>query len=195
MKIKVTESFFAVLAIMIALNGMKLFFFIMFTCIAHELAHLLCMLLFKFKIQEISITCIGGRIRCAQDTLQSDIKWFFVYISGVVVNFLLGYLCYCIACNGFFSRNFFILSGINFLFAIFNSLPIKILDGYFIIKYFLSIFCKNERVIILFCDFLSVLCNVLLILYGVYLAINFNFSVLIIAIYLWFSIKSEVSIF
>ncbi|MFI3114623.1 MAG: hypothetical protein R3Y12_00605 [Clostridia bacterium] len=195
MKIKISDSFLAVLAVMIALNGIKLFLFIMFTCILHEFAHFFAIFLLKLKVEEFSITFVGGSIKCSKLPMQSNINLVFVYISGIIVNFSLGFLCNFIASNGFYSRNFFILSGINFLFAIFNSLPIKILDGYFILKYFLLIFFKNEILVTVICDFISVVFNFLLVFLGVYLAFASNFSILIISLYLLFSSLKNFSFF
>lgn len=185
MKIKISNSFLVVLALMVMFQGLKLSFFIIFSCIIHEIGHFSAIKLCKIPINDLTITFTGGSMNCPTLYKLNNVKLVFIYAIGVVLNILLGISCYFIAKNGFYSLNFFILSGINFSIAFFNMLPIKILDGYFILKYFLHIFIKNEKKINIFCDILAFIFNLSLILVGFYYAFEFNFSILILGFYLF----------
>lgn len=169
---------------MIAIHGIKLFVFVIISCLFHELAHFLAMKIKNLPINQLNVTLVGGSIKCYALNHQSNLYLVIIYAAGIFANLLLGYLCYFIAINGFYSRNFFILSGINYLLAIFNSLPIKILDGYFILKHFLLIFFQNHKKVENFCNFISLLCNSLLIILGFLYIFQLNFSIFIISLYL-----------
>lgn len=187
MQIKISNSFLIVLALMIAINGLKLFFFIMISCLIHEFAHFFVIKLQKLKIEQFSLNFLGGSIKCHALKNQSDINLIFVYISGILSNIILGFLCCNIANQGFYSRNFFILSGINFLLAFFNALPIKFLDGYFVLYHFILLFSKNFNKTEIFCNNFSIFCNFLLIIAGFYYSYHANFSILLISFCLLFS--------
>lgn len=184
MKIKISNTFLLVLALMIATNGIKLFTFVIFSCLLHEFAHFFAIKSRRLPVEQFSLTFVGGSLKCRALQKQDDLFLVFVYGIGIFTNFFLGYLCNFIAMHGFYSRNFFILSGINFILAFFNAIPIKILDGYFILNHTLLIFFKNAKNVLKFCNFISLTCNTLLILFGFYYLLHGNCWFLVVAIYL-----------
>lgn len=184
MKIKISNTFLVVLALMIAINGIKLFIFIMLACLFHEIAHYLAIKSLKIDIEEFSLSLIGGSIKCYALNRLGNISLIFIYSAGIVCNFVIGFICCFIGNNGFYSRNFFIFAGINFLLAIFNAFPIKILDGYFILQHFFLLLIKDKKIVAFLCDMISFACNIALLLLGIYYAFHINFSILMISTYL-----------
>lgn len=167
----------------------------MISCIFHELGHFLAIKSKKLKIDNLSVNLVGGCIKSRELYGKSHAYLLFVYSAGIIFNIFLGFMCCFIANRGFYSRNFFVLSGINFLLAFFNALPIKTLDGHFIAKHFLLIFTQNKQNVCVFLNFTSFFTNILLLIIGVFYASQANFSIFLISVYLFISSHKNYSLF
>lgn len=187
MKINISLSFWVIIAILISLNGIKVLLFLLFSCFIHELGHIAFIKMFSIKIEKINLSIIGGSIKSYNLQYSSHFKLLLIYSIGVFLNFILGIFCNFIAMNGFYSYNFFILSGINLFLGIFNSIPIKNLDGYNFLYNLLMCFNLNSKSVLLFCECISLVCNFLLIICGVFLLKYGNFSLLIVALAVFYS--------
>lgn len=179
MKIKINNSFLVILALMIAINGFKIFIFSILCSLWHELGHIVALKLCKIKINQLSISAVGGKLYISNINHLSCKKQLLIYSLGIIFNFFGCYICHLIAINGFYSQNFFLLSGINFILGCFNLVPIFILDGYNILKCIL-----NKQKFQYICKEISLFCNFLMLIFGIYLALKLNFSILLISIYL-----------
>lgn len=183
MRIKINNSFLLVLAFMIAIDSFKIFIFTILCSIIHEYGHILAFKLCNVKINKFEISAIGGKLYVSNINYLSQIKQIFIYSLGIIFNLIASFLCHKIAVNGFFSLNFFLLSGINLILAYFNLLPIFILDGFNILKCVLMLFI-TERKSMRICNIISFITNFLLLIVGIFYVIKLNFSILMIALYL-----------
>ena len=130
----------------------------------HELGHVIVCLLFNIKINGFYLGVFGGKLILNNDFyILSKYKKIIIYLSGILVNFLLYYL---------FKNTLF--SYCNLILFLFNILPIYPLDGYNIIDVIISKKSLNN---------ISVLFICLLFIYGYY---NDYYSLVIIDIYLIF---------
>lgn len=189
MKIKTSNWFLLILAFSVVSNGLKPFIFTLICCIVHEIGHILPIRLFGCKIQQLNLSLIGGSIKSFDMHKLSYIKQFVIYSNGIILNILFANLCNFIAMQGFHSRDFFMLSGINLLLAFFNALPIKILDGYNCFFCLLMIFTKKYNFALKSVNSLSFLINITIILLGLISVKYNNFSVISIGISLLFAQK------
>lgn len=186
MKIKISNSFLIILALMIATNGLKLFSFILFSCFLHELGHIIAIKAFGCNIQTIEVSFFCAKIKSYDINNLSNIKCIIIYSQGIIVNIILAVVSNHIALQGFYSYNFFLLSGINYLLAILNSLPISILDGGNILRYTLNIITSKKNASF-FSYAISILCNILFLIFSIFFVKTFNLSLLVISFTLFFS--------
>lgn len=106
----------------------------------HEMGHFFACRLFKIKVNRIDIMPFGCRMEIANIENSSATSQIWIYLAGPAmffVNFLLIQLCFKI---GWISQHTFaFLNDANKIISLFNLLPIYPLDGYQIIKGFLSL--------------------------------------------------------
>lgn len=189
MNIKVSNWFLLLLTFSVVTNGIKPFFFTLICCIIHEFGHIIPIKLFGCKIQALNLSLIGGSINSFEMHKLSLQKQFIIYSNGIFFNILFANLCNYIAMQGFHSRDFFMLSGINFLLAFFNALPVKILDGYNCLFCFLTYVTKNYTFSLKVSNIVSLMLNILIILTGLYAVKYNNFSIILIGFCLIFAQK------
>lgn len=125
MKIKIHYSFYLLLFIGFFSGILKEVFIFIIIVILHELSHLLTSLIFKKKINFITITLIGGVIDLDSNE-KGIIQEFIINISGILMNLLLVIIIKS------FKENYYtkLIFEYNLIMIIFNSLPIYPLDGY-----------------------------------------------------------------
>ena len=125
MKIKIHYSFYLLLFIGFFSGILKEVLIFIIIVILHELSHLLTSLIFKKKINFITITLIGGVIDLDSNE-KGLIKEFIINISGILMNLLLVIIIKS------FKENYYtkLIFEYNLIMIIFNSLPIYPLDGY-----------------------------------------------------------------
>lgn len=104
---------------------------ILFVLLLHELGHLFFILIFKYKIEKITIYPFGGVIKfCNKNDFLY--KNYLIILGGVISNFIFFLF--------FRLLNLLTLSNINLYFIILNIIPIFPLDGGRIFILFLSSF-------------------------------------------------------
>ena len=172
---------------MILLNGLTLFIFIILSCIVHEIGHILAIKIFGYNIYEFKLTLVGGKILSYDLQKARDIQLVVIYILGIVFNVILGIVCYEIGMRGYFSHNFFLISGINYLLAIFNLMPIKTLDGYNFLYHLMLSLGVSIKKCNLFCNIISIFCNISLFIVGIFYIKLLNFSLIVISVFLFIS--------
>ena len=121
---KISVDFFFFLALALAFYGDNsgLLGLSLLCAAAHEMGHILAMLLCATVPTSISFGAFGACICCPQVELTSAAKRCFIYLCGPAVNALL-----CLAGMVIFGNGAFVLA--NFSLAAFNLLPILPLDG------------------------------------------------------------------
>lgn len=131
MKIKLHYSLLFLILIFI-FNGLfievLLFFFVI---IAHELGHLIALVLLKQKPKQLNLTIVGGILEVEVGNIPI-LHEFIINISGIMVNILL-YNIFLKIPNFPYQK---ILLNYNLLMILFNSMPVYPLDGFRIIESF-----------------------------------------------------------
>ena len=184
-KIHISFLFLEPVTLMIFIDKSGLFLPSLLAVTIHETAHLTAMYMLRCNPKEIRLIptsiCIVRQIE-------------YRHKNEIIIS-LLGPLANLLFFSAFFvvyrlcgNSEILTFALINFLFAIFNLLPIKALDGGFILYKLLSIkFGENKGQIVL--NILSFVLAVMLILAGVFLFLkNKNFSVILMGIYIILSI-------
>jgi len=171
---RIHQSILIVLVIALYTN-MLIEFAIFFLCIIlHELGHLFFVLIFKQKINHLSINIFGGELNCNLKGL-SALQMFLINIGGIIVNIIILFF------SKFFTPYYKnIIYYYNLLLIIFNALPIFPLDGYRLLEHFLNIL-KNpywQFSIISCISFFSITC---VLAYGVYMK---SFGLILMGLFL-----------
>ena len=148
----------------------------------HEAGHLAMMKIFKVRIASVTLLPIGIDIRKAACIISYP-KQIIISMTGPFVNLILLLIFYGVSEGGTFFGLF------NFLYAVFNLLPIKGLDGGEIFESFLHCFFEEKTVekavktcSFIFCIFLWII--------GVYIlfVLNGNISVFALSVFLYASL-------
>lgn len=188
MKIKLNLNIFLFLVLFFLTGQLEMYTLVMVFALIHELSHLLCGVLLRFKANTLRIMPFGFCIEFDsviedynKKILKSNMTSFkkiIVALTGPLVNLLiviLGILCN-VDMNIVYS---------NFLIFIFNILPIYPLDGGRILKNILKIFVGNRKantctnlIANIITIALTMVSSVLIIIYN-------NIAILAILIVIW----------
>ncbi len=186
MSVTVTLPFISMCFMFIIIDGTLLPLAVLFFALFHEFGHLISMKLCGYKVKRFEITAVGGNIIC-DDKHKSYFVDILVALSGPLMNFILLIIIYKLIGFGLFSQNGMFYLAVNFLLMTVNMLPVSCLDGGRVLSAVLSYFIlpdKREHIMY----FVSLIFSTLLIAGGAYLlyVTGFNFSLLLIGIYLTF---------
>lgn len=158
-----------------------------FFVLLHELAHIVMLLLLKQRIQKIILLPFGVKI-CKNDSINcSYINEFFIFIAGVLVNFLL-FILFLFLYNTFYNYEYLIFSSINLALCIFNLLPVSVLDGGNLLRLFtVNVFGLSIGEYI--SNKVSVITSIFIFIFTIYCNIYYNvsFSLVITSFYLFLS--------
>ncbi len=151
----------------------------------HECGHLFFMLLYGEKILSIDFGAFGVRIERACSSALSYKKEAVVALGGIIINFLLAFLS-IIYYYLMRSRTALIFALINLLTALFNCIPVYVLDMGRALKCALMLIsdeAESERVL----DIISMIFLCLLTVYtAVHSAfVNVNVSLIAVTAYLF----------
>ncbi len=184
---EVTFLFVAMVTFIITLQAPSNVIITVLSSLLHEMGHLSAMCISGNKPEEVRLEITGITIRRAQSIKVSIKNELLIALGGPLVNglvFLLFCLLYCC-----WEKDFFItVAGINLILMTFNMLPVRGLDGGMALYFFL---CKGLSVNL--CNKILKITSWIFILlifsWGVYVFISseYNFSVIIIAIFLTLS--------
>jgi len=161
MKIKIHYSFYLLLFIGFFSGILKEVLIFIIIVILHELSHLLTSLIFKKKINFITITLIGGVIDLDSNE-KGLIQEFFINISGILMNLLLVIIIKS------FKENYYtkLIFEYNLIMIIFNSLPIYPLDGYRILDLIWFNY-NNKYKVVKIVSFISFILCIVFIIFGI----------------------------
>lgn len=174
-KIKLSFSFFAVLAVLFFIGDNFAVVTALFCCFIHEFGHMIMMCKFSVPINEITLYGGGIKLKSEQDRLYNRKIEIYVLLAGAGIN---------IMC-------FFIFKGIltqfaytNLILGLFNLLPYKYFDGGRVLKLIfedsVSIAMNSAYKVIRSVLVLLTICVIILMLYkGIT-----NFSLIITLIYI-----------
>jgi len=164
------------IVLMIALyTNMLIEFAIFFLCIIlHELGHLFFILIFRQKVNHLTLTIFGGELNCHLHRLPIYAN-ILIYSGGVIVNLILISLAKFVP-----ARYYNIFYNYNYLLIAFNLLPIYPLDGYKILEAVISI-SHNPHREFLIASFFSLFSIIGLMVYSILMN---SLGLVIITIYL-----------
>ncbi|MBO5725571.1 MAG: site-2 protease family protein [Clostridia bacterium] len=184
-KIYVSFLFLAPLCLMLLLDKSGFFLPMVIAVILHETAHLTAMWMLHCNPKEISL--IPASVRIVRSVTVRVRNEIIISLSGPLINILFFSVFFAVFKT---TGNMDILnfSLINLLFAVFNLLPVKQLDGGLILYKLLSYF-KGENKAQIVLNFISAVTGVLLLVLGIWLFLkNKNFSVIVMSLYILLSI-------
>lgn len=187
---EITFLFVALITFIITMNAPANVLITIFSSLFHEMGHLLTMWAVDNKPQMVRFEITGMNIQRMQSIKISTKNELLIALGGPFVNFIIFITCCLLMC---FYENEFLLTAacINLIIMVFNLLPVKRLDGgmalYFLLsRYFESELCSKILKIT------SVTFITLIYVWGIFVFVSsgYNFSLLIIAIFLTLSMLS-----
>lgn len=164
----------------------KDFLIILIIVLIHEMGHAIMAIIFKWKLDSISIYPFGGCVKFNEDINKPMYQELLILISGPVIQIILYLLVLTLFNNNLISlRNFNIFKSYHYTLLIFNLIPIYPLDGghlFNILTNYLFPYKKGNKLVII----ISIILTIILIIY----IKNINFilmgMLLIIEIYLYY---------
>lgn len=185
--VEITFLFVALITFIITMKVPANVIITIFSSLLHETGHLLTMSAVGNKPQAVHFEITGINIKRAQSIKISTKNELFIALGGPFANGVVFIICCFAIC---FKQSEFLLTVacINLILMTFNLLPVKRLDGgmalYFLLsRRFDAEFCSKILKIT------SIIFITLIYIWGIYVFISseYNFSVLIIAIFLTLS--------
>lgn len=124
-RFEISYLFTAALAIFIAADKTGNILIFLLAAMAHEVGHLLCMVILNAKPDEIVLN--PGTIRIVKNSITTNNETLLILLSGPVINLMIFLICINFQAVKLFAV-------INLVLFIFNLLPIEGLDGGSILK-------------------------------------------------------------
>lgn len=190
-QIEITFLFVAFLTYIISLKAPANVLITVISSLLHEIGHLSVMILVRNKPKTVKFELVGMNIIRQGNLKISTKREIAISLGGPIMNFIIVIVSCISLC---FCDNHIVMTGacINLILMTFNLLPIKSLDGgavlYFLLsQHFESIICRRILKIT------SILFITIIYLWAVYVFIisRYNFSLIIIAIFLTISLFRE----
>jgi len=119
---KIDFSFYVAILLALFTRQIDVYLTYLIAIIIHECGHVIVASIFKWEVEELRISAIGGFLTFKNDLSKPAAQVFLVATGGIIFNIVLGVILF--ALNGPAS-----LIYTQFAIAIFNLLPIAPLDG------------------------------------------------------------------
>lgn len=184
---EITFLFVALITFIITMNVPANVLITIFSSLFHEMGHLLTMLAVGNKPQSVRFEITGMNIQRMQSIKISTKNELLIALGGPLVNGIIFVIC-CFAICFYKSEILLTVACVNLILMTFNLLPVKRLDGGMALYFFLSRRFDSE-ICAKMLKITSIIFIVFIYLWGLYVFISsgYNFSVLIIAIFLTLS--------
>lgn len=184
---EITFLFVALITFVIAMNAPVNVLITIASSLFHELGHLLTMTAVGNKPQAVRLEITGMNIKRQQSIKISTKNELLIALGGPFANGILFIIC-CFAICFYKSEFLLTVACINLILMTFNILPVKRLDGGMALYFLLSTRFESQTCAQIL-KIISVIFITLIYIWGVYVFISsgYNFSVLIIAIFLTLS--------
>lgn len=174
--VSVDFRFVALITLMLVLFPDSLAAMCFLMCVLHETGHLLAMVLFGKRAEKITFDYFGMKIDTDKHFIPPA-KEALIAFSGPCVNLIMSAIFYLLGKND--------VAVLNLALAVFNLLPVTMLDGGHIV----SAFFPDSRLH----RILSISCAVILLAVGIFVLVytKSNFTITIVALYLLIGVISE----
>lgn len=187
-KFEITFLFVAFITFIISLKAPSNLIITIASSILHEIGHLSMMILIGERPKKIKLELVGMNIIREKNLKISAKKEIGISLGGPIMNFIIIIISCIILC--FYENYIFMTCAcINLILMVFNLLPIKSLDGgaflYFLLsQHFETQYCRSILKIT------SIICISIIYIWAIYVFIvsQYNFSLIIIAIFLTISL-------
>lgn len=184
---EITFLFVALITFILTLNAPANVLITVISSLIHEMGHLLTMSAVGNKPQAVRLEITGMNIKREQSIKISTKNELLIALGGPFANAVIFIICCFVIC--FYQSEFLMtVACINLILMLFNLLPVKRLDGGMALYFLLSRWFGTE-----ICSKILQITSIVFILaiyiWGLYIFISngYNFSVIIIAIYLTLS--------
>lgn len=184
---EITFLFVALITFILTLNAPANVLITVISSLIHEMGHLLAMSAVGNKPQAVRLEITGMNIKREQSIKISTKNELLIALGGPFANAVIFIICCFVIC--FYQSEFLMtVACINLILMLFNLLPVKRLDGGMALYFLLSRWFGTE-----ICSKILQITSIVFILaiyiWGLYIFISngYNFSVIIIAIYLTLS--------
>ncbi len=190
-KVEITFLFTALIAFLISFQAPLNVIITIISSLMHETGHLIMMCAVENYPQCVRFELTGINIIRSSNLKISIKNELFIALGGPFANGII-FFAFCLASCFYESEIILTIAGINLILMVFNLLPVKRLDGGMALYFFLSEKFSAERVSKI-TNTISFIFIVLIYLWGFYVfaANSYNFSVIIIAIFLTISMFSN----
>ena len=127
-KFKISPLFFILLALFAAADEFHLLLHILLAAALHEYGHIFFLRFFGGEVSTFCITAFGGELRIKNSGRLSYRQELIAVLAGPAVNLVCAVFCSQAAVFFCWERGY-IVAGIHMSLALFNLLPVRMLDG------------------------------------------------------------------
>lgn len=167
LRISMCFSFFAIITLLLLLDGTNYAMLGLIACIVHELGHIFVMCLCSISPKKIIFYGAGIKIVPNYDKITSVTQDFFVLIAGSLTNLIIFSVLYPLSQGDF---QIALFATINLVIGIFNLIPFKYFDGGRIIDLFINVFCEKNALVLR--KIIRIISIIILIIFGVVFGIT-----------------------
>jgi len=185
--VEITFLFTALIAFLVSFQAPINVIITIISSLMHELGHLIMMCAVENYPQSVRFELTGINIIRASNLRISIKNELMIALGGPFANGII-FFAFCLVSCFYNCETILTIAAINLILMVFNLLPVKRLDGGMALYFFLSQRLSTERVSRII-NFVSFVFIILIYLWGIYVFIanSYNFSVIIIAIFLTIS--------
>lgn len=159
-------------------------FTIFFIVCIHELGHVLMALMYRWKIESVSLSFFGGVMQTSEDMNRTWLEQFIVILAGPVQHVGLFLLFHGLESTGMITTTFAAEAQyFNMLLFFFNLLPIFPLDGGKLVFLLFSLMMPYKRAFESMIIFSLIMTTLVLLVQGLYL--SYHLTVLFIWLFLF----------
>lgn len=181
---KLSFSFIAFTVLMMLLLDEKIVFLSLCSSIVHECGHLFFIFAVGDKPKTVELTLFGMRIDRKESANLSYKKEALIASGGIIFNLIFALCCYIIYCV-VGKEIFIMLTVVNIVIMLINSIPVHVLDFGRVLRYILLLHFDSEKCekILIWLSYIFVgIVSAITVLYCIF--INMNFSLIAVTLYI-----------
>ena len=183
MKIRITPEFILSLGLIFLSNRLETALIFLSAALVHELGHMTLLSLLGIKKPELSLGLLGADIKADTSRLSYG-EEALVYLGGILFNALATGVC-TLCLRHSFDMRIMLFCLANILYALFNLLPVKHLDGGRVLECALLSRLDDLWLADRILTAVSVTASLTLAVLSVYITLSLGASVSLITLTLW----------